>query len=328
MAPTVTAARTTCERIPGRPGSAPDTCPDGYSEPPSVARPGASFVTTTGPESMTTHRVLAYPAFVRLWLADAVADLGSFTFALALQYVVIETLQEDQQVLGIVRSAQWLPSLLLGMMVGVIVDRIRRRHAIMAAHLVSAASLGTIAAFALYGHLTAPILVGLVILVGTATVVFQAAHQSYVPRLVPVPGLPTANARLPQTLTAAPSIGPLLAGAIVRFLSAPIAMALNAVTFATSAIIVATIDDDEPRPDPSEKRHLWRELREGGRWVYRHPTLAPYAISLHVWFFFNSAIMTVFVFFASRELGIDALTVGIILARSEERRVGKEGRSR
>jgi len=266
------------------------------------------------PESMTSHRVLAYPAFVRLWISDVVADLGSFTSALALQYVVIETLQEDQQVLGIVRSAQWLPSLLLGMVVGVIVDRIRRRHAIVTAHVASAAGLGMIAAFALSGHLTVALLVGLVVVVGLASVVFHAAHQSYVPRLVPMSFLPTASARLEQTMTAAQSIGPLIAGAFIRFLSAPIAIVINAVAFVISAATVATIKHEEPQPTTTEKRHLWPELREGARWVYRHPTLAPYAIWLHVWFFFNSTIMTVFVFYADRELGIDALRVGAILA--------------
>lgn len=263
---------------------------------------------------VTTSGLLSYPAFVRLWIADAVSSLGSFTSALALQYVVIETLQADQRVLGVVRAAQWLPSLLLGMVIGVFVDRIRRRRAIVAADLLSAAALGAIAALAWSDRLSVVALVALVFVVGLSSTLFQAAHQSYLPGLVPTTVLPRAHARFDQTMTAAQSVGPLVAGAVVRFLSAPFAIALNAVTFAASAIIVGTIRDTESRPTPGPDLHLWRELREGARWVYRHRTLAPYAVSLHVWFFFNSSIMTVFVFFAARELSIDALAVGLILA--------------
>jgi MFS family permease len=37
-------------------------------------------------------------------------------------------------------------------------------------------------------------------------------------------------------------------------------------------------------------------------------------VSLHLWFFFNSAIMTVIVFHATEQLGLDALTVGLVLS--------------
>ncbi len=125
--------------------------------------------------------------------------------------------------------------------------------------------------------------------------------------------LPVANARILQTLTAAQSVGPLAAGALVRFLSAPLAILVDALTFAVSAVLLCTIRVEEP-PGAHEDRHLWRELKEGARWVYRHRTLAPYAISLHLWFFFSSGIMTIYVFFAARDLGLDPLTIGLVLA--------------
>ena len=167
---------------------------------------------------VTTSGLLSYPAFVRLWIADAVSSLGSFTSALALQYVVIETLQADQRVLGVVRAAQWLPSLLLGMVIGVLVDRIRRRRAIVAADLLSAAALGAIAALAWSDRLSVVALVALVFVVGLSSTLFQAAHQSYLPGLVPTTVLPRAHARFDQTMTAAQSVGPLVAGAVVRYL--------------------------------------------------------------------------------------------------------------
>ena len=262
---------------------------------------------------MGASEVLAYPAFVRLWIADTVSALGTFISALALQFLMIETMNADQAALGVVRAAQWLPSLTLGLLAGVLVDRVRRRPVMVAADAVSAVMLGLVGALALTGRLTIPVLAALVFGVGSASVVSVAANQSFLPRLVPVTLLPVANARILQTLTAAQSVGPLAAGALVRFLSAPLAILVDALTFAVSAVLLCTIRVEEP-PGAHEDRHLWRELKEGARWVYRHRTLAPYAISLHLWFFFSSGIMTIYVFFAARDLGLDPLTIGLVLA--------------
>ncbi len=68
---------------------------------------------------MGASEVLAYPAFVRLWIADTVSALGTFISALALQFLMIETMNADQAALGVVRAAQWLPSLTLGLLAGV-----------------------------------------------------------------------------------------------------------------------------------------------------------------------------------------------------------------
>ncbi len=213
------------------------------------------------------------------------------------------------------RAAQWLPALLLGMLAGVLVDRVRRRRVMVASDAASAVLFGTIAGLALADELTVPVLVVLVLGVGAATTVFTAAHQSYLPGLVPQRLLPVANARVDQAAAVAEATGPLLAGVLVRVLSAPVAVLVNAVSFAVSAVLLATVRHDEPVP-AGDERHLRRELAEGARWVYRHRTLGPYAVSLHLWFLGNSTVMTVLVFYAVTDLGLGPVAVGLVLASS------------
>lgn len=263
---------------------------------------------------MARTRILQYPAFVRFWIADAVSNLGTFTSTLALQLLLIQTLHADQTELGIVRAAQWLPYLLFGLLSGVVVDRMRRKPILIAADTLSAALLGAVGALALTGRLTVPLVAILVFGVGASSMFFAAAHQSFLPRLVPTTLLPVANSRLGQTYSAAQSAGPLAAGALVRFLSAPVAVLVDAASYAVSAMVLATVRADEPVPARQPDRHVWRELRAGASWVYRHRTLAPYALSLHLWFFFNSVVSTVLIFFATIELRLDALTIGGVLA--------------
>ncbi|MBA2696400.1 MAG: MFS transporter [Actinobacteria bacterium] len=231
--------------------------------------------------------MLAYPAFVRLWLAGTISWVGTFTFGLALQLLLIESLDADQAAIGFVRSAQWMPALAIGMLAGVLIDRVRRRPVLIAADTVTALATGAIGALALAGLLTVPVLAALVALVGAASMFYHAATSP---------------------------ICPLLAGALVKLLSAPVAILFNAVSKAASAVLLITIRVEEPTPERQPDRHLGRELQTGASWVYRHRTLAPNAVSLHLWFFFNSAIMTVFVFHATEQLGLGALTVGLVLS--------------
>ncbi len=271
-------------------------------------------------------RVTGSRDFVRFWVADGVSNLGTFVSTLALQLLLIDTLHADQRAIGLVRSAQWLPYLLFGLLAGVVVDRVRRRPLLVVADLVSAALLGAVGLLALTGRLSVPLLAGLVFLSGSASMFFVAAHQSYLPALVPLRLLPTASARLEQTWTAAQSVGPLVGGVLVRLLSAPVAVLVDAMTYAVSAVLLATIRTREPAPErpvgPTSARpgaaaavgRVVDDLREGARWVYRHEMLAPYAVALHLWFFFNAVVTTVFVYFAATELGLDAVSIGIALA--------------
>lgn len=257
----------------------------------------------------------SYPAFVRLWLADAASWLGTFSFTLALQLLMISHLGASQADIGAVRAAQWVPALAFGLLSGVWVERMRRRPVLIGADLVAAAALGAIVALAWSEVLTIWMLALLVFVVGTASIIFTAAHQSLVPRLVPVRLLPAAHARLEQAMTAAEATGPLLAGVLVRAVGAPVAIAVNAVTHLVSAALIASMRVTEPAPPSrADRSRLLADLREGAAWVYRHRTLRPYALGLHLWFFFNSAVMTVFVFYAVVDLGLSAVQIGAVLA--------------
>lgn len=251
--------------------------------------------------------------FLRLFVGDAVSTFGSVVSALAIQFLLIDTLRADEQAIGFVRAAQWAPYLLFGLLAGVIAERFRRRQLLIGADVVGFVVFGSIGVLALTGALTVWLLAALVFVFGAVTCLSVAAYQSYVPRLVPERALPDAFARLEQMGQSVGSVGPLAAGSLVRFLSAPIAILVDALSYAVSALCLLTIRTREPG-SPPERRRIIVELREGARWVYRHQTLRPYALWLHAWFFGRAMVTTVLVYYASVELGLDALTVGLALA--------------
>ena len=53
--------------------------------------------------------------FWRLFTADTVSSAGTVVSTLAIQFLFIDTLQADEQAIGMVRAAQWAPYLVFGL---------------------------------------------------------------------------------------------------------------------------------------------------------------------------------------------------------------------
>lgn len=98
----------------------------------------------------------------------------------------------------------------------------------------------------------------------------------------------------------------------MRALGAPVAIALDSLSYLVEATLVATLRVDEA-PN-RERRRVLPAIREGLRASYRHPVLAPMAISTHVWFIANAASLTVLALFALRTLEVGALVYGVLIS--------------
>ncbi|WP_188037818.1 MFS transporter, partial [Actinotalea sp. JY-7885] len=259
--------------------------------------------------------------FGRLWTAATASAFGSYVTVLAVQVLVVEVLDGDAVDVGLVNAARWLPYLLVGLLVGVLVDRVRRRPLMVLTDVAAALALAVIPLLAATGHLSVGAVMAALAAFGTATLVGDAASQSFLPRLVPRPLLGAAHARLGQADAVAQGSGPALAGAVVSLLGAPLAVLVDAVSYLTSAALVATVRLAEPRADRGpggSARAALRGVRddvvEGLRWVYRHPTLRPMALSTHVWFACAAVTGAVLAPLALRELGLTAATLGLATA--------------
>lgn len=253
--------------------------------------------------------------FRRFWVAATVSDFGTAVTTLALQVLVLVTLDGSATEVGLVSAARWLPYLVLGVLVGVLADRVRRRPVLVTTDLGRAVVLTLIPALALLDVLTIPVLIASVAVLGLLALAGDAAHQSFLPRLVPRAGLTAANARLQQSESAAQTTGPVLAGTLISWLGAPVALLVDAVSYLVSGLLTATIRVQEPARDRTGPvPSIRRELREGLSWVYRHTMLMPLAVSTHVWFLFFSVLSTVYAPFALRAVGLSPFGLGVTLA--------------
>ncbi|MEU6083306.1 MFS transporter [Streptomyces sp. NPDC047108] len=258
-------------------------------------------------------RLVDLPGYVRLWTAATVSSFGTHVTTLALQILAAVTLHATAFELGLLNAARWLPYLLFGLVAGVVVDRCRRKPVLVATDLGRAVLLAVIPLLDFVDLLGIAALALFVFAFGVLSLLFEAAHQSYLPRLVPRELLTPANARLEQAGSVAQTTGPLIGGALIKAVGAPVAMVADAVSYLVSGLLLASVTAPEPERH-AVRRNLRAELREGLAWVYRHRTLAPMALTSHARFLFAHMLTTVYVLYALRELRIGAFGLGVSYA--------------
>ena len=207
------------------------------------------------------------------------------------------------------------PFLLVGLPAGVWVDRWPRRPVMIVGDVGRALVLASVPLAYAAGRLGLPQLYLVAFVSGTLSVFFDIAYMSYLPSLVARDRLVEGNSKLETTRAAAEIGGPGLAGVLIQALSAPVAMAADAVSFVVSAAFCLAISSKETLPsrEATDKRvGMGTEIGEGLSLVLRHPLLRSIAATTAIANLFHSAMNALYVLFAVRELGLDAAALGLI----------------
>jgi len=253
--------------------------------------------------------------FVNLWVGQTVSNFGSGITGIALPLTAVLVLSASPAQMGILGALDGLAVVVFGLLAGVWVDRVRRRPLLIASDLGRALLLGSIPLAALTGILSMTQLYGVAALVGILTVFFNVADESYLPSLIAPEQLVEANSKLAMSDSLAELSGPALAGPLIQLLSAPLAIAFDALSFLVSALGVGLIRTPEAQPKPlALQQSAWRESIEGLRTLWRDSRLRALAISGGLFNFFGNFIGTLYILYIVRELHITALIVGFLVA--------------
>jgi MFS family permease len=251
--------------------------------------------------------------FRRLWIGTSVSVLGDQVSLLALPLVGVLTLDASATQMGVLTALGWAPHLLFSLFAGTWIDRRERRRPIMiAADLGRAVLLGSIPPAGALGVLTIEQLYIVAFGVGILTVFFDLCWTSFLVAVVRREDLVDANGKLMLSRSASNIGGPALAGAMVQALTAPVAVLLDAISFVASAVFLRGVDVQEL---PIERTYEppMRRLREGITFLFRHPVLRAGVACTSTLNFFTMIWFAIFVLYASRELGLSAGTIGLIL---------------
>lgn len=253
-------------------------------------------------------------AFVSLWSAATVSQLGSQVSLLALPFVAIATLKATTFEVAALGMVNFAPLLIFSLPAGVWIDRVRRRPVMVAADAGRAIALASIPVAYTAGALTIWQLFAVGFFTGTLSTFFDVASTAILPSIVEREHLGDGNAKLQISNQTAQVVGPGLAGTLIGALGAPYAVVADALSFVGSAAFLSRV----PAKDRPERRDspMLADIREGLRYILRHPITRPSLAFLTTANFFNSILFSVLLLFAVRKLGLSARQVGLIFTLS------------
>jgi MFS family permease len=257
---------------------------------------------------------LRYRDFRLFWAARAISVAGDRISVLALPTVAILVLGASPAQLGLLNAAGTLAWPALGIFAGVWVDRLRRRRILVASDLLRAGLLGSIPLLFALGHLSLLQLLLVAGLAGAMTVFFDLASSAHLPSLVPRADWADANAKLEVAQQALATGAPGLAGLLITALSAPFAIAVDAISFLASGLLIAGTDATDPALPVSPRRSLWSEAAEGIRFLLRDPALVRITLGAaisNVGLLMSLALQLLFLY---RVMGLSPAVVGLCFA--------------
>jgi MFS family permease len=250
------------------------------------------------------------PAFGLLFLATAGSSFGTYLAAIALTIHVYDLTDEPLWVAALLIT-DFLPIVVIGLVLGPLVDRLSRRRLMIVSDLVR---FGVFAALPFVDSPEA--IVALAGVAGIATGFFRPAAFAGLPNLVPDEELTNANSLLQTIETLAWMIGPVVGALMVTAWGPSVPYAMNAGTFLVSAALVAAISESKLRSQESLTRGHWRDVADGLRLVL---TSAPLRTVLIVWnivLLGSAAINVAEIFFAQEVLGAGDVGFGVLVAAS------------
>lgn len=250
--------------------------------------------------------------FRKLWGSLTMVHFGGQITFLALPLTAAIMLNASPFEVGVLTALEALPYPLFGLFAGVLVDRTRKLPVIIACDVGRGAALLAIPACAWFGVLSMPILYIVGFLLGLLTVIGWPAYQVFMTERVGRENLVEANAKIGVADSAAQLVGPGLAGALIQWLTAPLAIFLDAVSFFLSAWMLRGIPPRESDLPKSVPRSVKEEIREGLQAIWNNPTLRALVWSIGLWQIFRHAFIAIVVLFAARELGFSAGHVGVL----------------
>jgi hypothetical protein len=163
-------------------------------------------------------------------VADGVSKLALLWFVYSITGSALKT-----TVIGLLQT---LPPIVLGPVIGVVVDRLPKKAILICSDLARALLIGLIPCWVSVESFTIQALYVLTFLYGIATAMFIPTLSSSVPLMVKKEQLTAANALLQGTTSLGIVIGPVISGLGIAFSGSQDVLCINAVTYLASAIFL------------------------------------------------------------------------------------------
>ncbi len=248
-----------------------------------------------------------------LLIAQLLSVLGTQVTELAVPTLAVLRLGAGPGYTSALVTVAVLPAMLAGPWLGVHLDRVSPRTAMVTADLVRAAVIATIPAAAATGHLSLGLLLAVAGVIGLASLPFDTATSVLIPRLVPEARLSRANSLVTATDAVGRIGGPGLAGVLIGLLGAARAVLADVASYLFSALLLMFL----PRvaPPPVTSRSSWIvQARQGLSVVRADPVLSRGMLGAALLNLGGSGIGGILTVYAYRDLRLTPVLLGLTMA--------------
>lgn len=265
---------------------------------------------------MRQRSVLRDRNFLRLWIGETVSILGTTISDFAIAIVAVVMLQATPAQIGLLRALGEAPAIVLGLFVGVWVDRIRRRRLLVTLDLLAALAVASIPIAYVLGVLSLGQLFVLAAVWGVLGTFWAPAWGAFLPTVVERDRLVDANSKLTLSMSATGVVGPGLAGFLVQVLTAPVAMVVDAASFVISAVCVGRVQTREATTliEEEDRAPLRERIGEGLRVAFFDPMQRAVTAPLAMLEFVNALSFAVYTIFVLEVVHLQPAALGAILA--------------
>jgi MFS family permease len=249
-------------------------------------------VTAAAAPSLSPYAIFRNRSFTLLWSAQLVSTAGSALTSLAAGILIFRITGSALSV-GLMLMATAAPSLLVGLVAGVFVDRWNRKAIMVAADLSRAVVVFAIPLFVLEGFLDLGIawLYVLVFVSSAITPFFEPANESVLPEIASEEELAAANSLMSISTFGSTAIGFAAAGLIASTLPIEWAFWLDAASFLFSAACISLVRIGHIAPEEATSVGIVvTNLAAGARYLFSTPILrslfivsAPVYLSFGLW---------------------------------------------
>lgn len=257
------------------------------------------------------------PRYLALWVGQTISQFGTYIAYLTVPLLVLH-IQEatgDESTLdfAIAYSLETAPTLLVGLLGGVFLDRIHLRPVMIATDLLRACAFFYLAAGV--GSFGVGTVFAMAFIVGSMTTFFDGALYAMIPALVPKDRLSDANSFVTASIQANFALGPLAAGLLaVAFASPAAGLFVNGATFVVSAWTLKYVGRVAHHREATDREPFLTEFVAGMRRIWEEPRLRISTISAAIPNFVMGFMESTFVVLATVVIGTQTETeIGILL---------------
>jgi MFS family permease len=217
----------------------------------------------------------------RLFFAgQGVSLIGTWMTRVAASWLLYR-LTKSAALLGLAGFASQLPSLIVGPVAGVWIDRWDRRRTVTFAQVYSMIQSLLLAALTLAGVINTAEIILLLFLQGLINAFEMPARQSFVIRIVDDPAdLPNAIALNSSMVNGARLVGPAIAGLMIAGIGEGYCFLLDGISYLAVIAGLMAMRVEPFQAQTGERRNTFTALREGFRYAWRSSAIRPILINL------------------------------------------------